>query len=347
MAACGSPPTAARDAGPDAPIDATPDGTGVPDLTVHLDRAKIDLAIGSKDFAADACELDPDEACVGGPGVRQLLWFSVESPNVGTGDITLGQPSAQNPAFQFSQCHEHFHFVGYADYELLDGGGASVAVGRKQAFCLVDTRRFVDEPGVADRARYTCLFQGIQRGWSDVYGSRLPCQFLDITDVTPGQYTLRVEINRDQALEELDYTNNILELPIDLTDPDLAGPTEACEAGLDARATGTVNRECGWQSAGTFSCTPGGTFNVGCNDSCGNFSLGSCTGDPMMRVCDASQPDGNCSHPSALTFDDDSCQNDCPLETDVPCPDSGMVEVFVAPKVPGDPVDCSVEVADS
>lgn len=344
--ACGNPPAPARDAGPDARLDAGPDGTGVPDLTLHLDRARVDLAVGSRDFAADACELDPDEACIGAPGVRQLLWFSVESPNVGTGDIVLGQPDPTNPAFKFSECHKHYHFEGYADYELVDDGGATVAVGRKQAFCLVDTERFVDDPSVAEQARYSCLFQGIQRGWSDVYSSRLPCQFLDVTGVTPGAYTLRVEINRGQALEELDYGNNIVELPVDLTDPDLATPTEACAAGLDPRATGTVNRECGWQSARTFDCTPGGVFRIGCNQSCGNFSLGSCTGDPMMRVCDASQPDGNCTHPSAVAADDDSCQNACPLENDIPCPDSGRVEVFVAPKVPGDPVDCTLELVD-
>lgn len=343
---CGSPPGSARDAAVDVGPDAAPDGPGVPDLAIHLDRARIDLALGSREFEAGACELDPDEACIGAPGTRRLLWFSVETPNLGTGDVILGQPNPDNPQFSFSQCHQHFHFEGYADYELLDAEGDTVAVGRKQAFCLVDTNRFVDEPGVATDSRYSCLFQGIQRGWSDVYGSQLPCQFLDVTGVAPGAYVLRVEINRDRALGELDYTNNAIELPVDLGDPDLATPTEACDPDLDARAADSLNRECGWQSAMTASCTPGALFRVGCNQSCGDFSLGRCSGDPMLRVCDATRADGNCSHPSAIASGDDACQSSCPLETDIVCPASGQVEILLAPAVPGDPIDCDLELVD-
>jgi hypothetical protein len=343
LAGCGDQLVGARDAAPDAP-DAGPDATGVPDLTLHGDRARSDLAIGSRDFAADACELDPDEDCIGGPGLRQLLYFSVETPNIGTGDMILGQPSAENPDFAFSECHDHFHFEGYASYELVDPAGDTIAVGRKQAFCLVDSDRFVDDPSVGEDKRYSCLFQGIQRGWSDVYGSDLPCQFLDITGVPPGAYTLRVEINRERGLEELDYTNNLIELPVDLSDADLATPTESCATDLDPRASRTLNRECGWESSETFACTPGNPVRVGCNQSCGSFSLGSCSGDPMMRVCDADG--GNCSYPAAIGASDNACQSSCPIANDILCPASGMVEVFVAPKTPGDPVDCTPALVD-
>ena len=257
--------------------------------------------------------------------------------------MVLGQPSPENGDFVFSECHAHYHFEGFADYELVDPGGDTVAVGRKQAFCLVDSNRFSDDPSVAETSRYSCAFQGIQRGWSDVYSSALPCQFLDVTGIDPGAYTLRVEINRDGALEELDETNNVIELPVDLGDPDLETPTESCDPGLDLRAARSLNRECGWQSAMITSCTPGAVFRAGCNQSCGEFSLGQCSGDPMLRICDAAG--GNCSHPAAIAAGDDGCQSACPLERDIVCPASGMIEIFLAPKVPGEPVDCTLELA--
>ena len=61
---------------------------------------------------------------------------------------------------------------------------------------------------------HDCYNQGIQAGWSDLYGNTLDCQWLDITDVTPGTYTLRVRINPTMAFEESDYTNNALDIPV-------------------------------------------------------------------------------------------------------------------------------------
>ncbi|MCA9697946.1 MAG: hypothetical protein KC431_10515, partial [Myxococcales bacterium] len=42
---------------------------------------------------------------------------------------------------------------------------------------------------------YTCYNQGLSLGWSDTYGAALDCQWIDVTDVAPGDYTLRMEVN--------------------------------------------------------------------------------------------------------------------------------------------------------
>ena len=331
----------ASDAGP---ADASVDGPNLPDLRLNRGRAEIDLAIVEQTFAADACELDPDEACVGAEGLRRLLHFSVETPNIGDADMVLGMPSLENEAFQYSECHDHFHFSGYAAYELLDSTGSSIAVGRKQAFCLLDSNIFdTEDPTVSQTPRYQCSFQGIQRGWADVYHSRLPCQFLDITGLADGDYMLRLELNRERGLEESNYNNNVALLPITIGAPGLSSPTEACPPERAPRDFESENRECGWRSDGVFPCTPGNPVSVGCSQHCGSFSLGDCTGDPMLRVCDATRADGNCSYPAAIGFDNDVCGEACPIAFDSECPASGMIEVFSAPRTQGSAYTCNLE----
>lgn len=351
LAACGSSDPAATDAAPpDAPpIDAAPpdavqpdaDSRALPDLTISLDRAIADVALRRRTFADDACELDPDEACIEGPGDRTLLHFSVETPNVGNVDMVLGAPDPDNDQFSFSQCHMHYHFEGYAEYRLIDQAGGELATGRKQAFCLLDTGPYLPGEDVPAQAKYDCDFQGIQRGWSDVYHSRLPCQFIDVTDVPPGQYTLEIHINNGGTLPELTMDNNLVTVPIDLTSPDVSSPTETCPAALDPHATSTENRECGWDLVGTFDCTPGAQYHVGCASSCG---VGSCTGDPMIRVCDAERPDGNCSYPAAVGISDDACGSACPLTTFTRCPPSGKLAAYAAPFTVGTDYTCTAAI---
>src|SRR5690606_3893850 len=136
---------------------------------IAVERTLIDLSIAEADFIIDACELDPSEACIGAPGTRRLLHFSVETPNLGDGDLVLGRPADDDERFAYSMCHAHYHFLSYATYRLVDADDQVVASGRKQAFCLLDTRRLLDEEGVGIAPRYTCEYQGLQRGWSDVY----------------------------------------------------------------------------------------------------------------------------------------------------------------------------------
>lgn len=342
---CSDPPAQNRtiDGGPsDAGIDANIsdaaiiDG-GLPDLTVALDRLRLDLAVQLRE--ADECELDPSEDCVGGPGQRRLLHFAVETPNIGDGDLILGPPESSGD-FTFSECHDHYHFNGYADYRLIDDKGGEVAAGRKQAFCLVDTRRYIDEPEVGFAPLYTCNYQGIQRGWSDVYHTRLPCQFIDITDVADGTYTLEVEVNSEGTIAELSTDNNVASLAIEIGGADLSTPTEPCPDDITPQRAVGLHRECGWTLAETFDCTPGAVVSVGCSANCG---LGSCTGSAMLRVCDATRADGNCSYPAAA--DVGESQNllaDCPCDLSVNCPASGQIAVYTAPKLIGEAYTCDL-----
>lgn len=189
---------------------------GDPDLVVDQPTLASSWTLQERYFPPGDCAVV--EGCVDGSGARKLLRFSTVTGNIAQYDLYLGDPVG-NPLFEFSPCHGHYHFEGYADYTLLDLGGNPAAPGHKQAFCLLDTRIYVSAPWVPTARRYTCSDQGIQRGWADVYSSSLDCQWIDVTDVPYGNYTLQVTVNPDLVLVESDYTNNTSTAAVTLQSP--------------------------------------------------------------------------------------------------------------------------------
>lgn len=172
------------------------------DLSINKEYLERSIKFRRAPFGEDSCALV--EGCIAAPGRRDLLRFALNSPNLGEGDLHLGDPSG-NPLFQYSPCHQHFHFESYAYYELRKLDGTVVAPGRKQAFCLLDYSPLGDD---SKESQYDCGYQGISAGWSDIYDDYLPCQWVDITDVPPGEYDLVVKLNHQRVLAESNYDNN-------------------------------------------------------------------------------------------------------------------------------------------
>jgi hypothetical protein len=204
---------------------------GMPDLV--LDGAMLESTVGFdlQSFAPTSCELQPVDLCVGGPGPRALLRFSVLAVNQGTADLVLGVPPVIEPPnqgdFIYSDCHMHFHFTSFARYELRQRGTTTViAPGQKRSFCVEDTRQ-VDTAAPVEK-KYCCTAacenrQGLQVGWGDLYPSTLPCQWIDITGVAPGDYDLCVFLNTEGLLAE-DPAGNSACVPVTLATPSLPAP---------------------------------------------------------------------------------------------------------------------------
>ena len=184
----------------------------LPDLVVNKDRLADEILFDRINVRESSCSYF--EQCVGGLGERRVLRFSVEAINQGQGTMRLQPPEERPDLFQFSRCHGHFHFNGFASYALLDGAGNIVAEGRKQAYCMEDTVRVAQGPSVGCSKIFDCYNQGIQAGWSDLYGNTLDCQWLDITDVTPGEYRLQVSLNPGQSFQEGSFDNNVASVPV-------------------------------------------------------------------------------------------------------------------------------------
>jgi hypothetical protein len=175
----------------------------VPDLIVNRSRLVASIELQTRNFPASDCAVV--EGCVSA-GTRKLLLFEVAFANVGRGDLVIGNPADNPDLFHYSPCHGHSHMEGTADYELLSNSGQSVARARKQAFCFRDNEPFLSTAGPT--RGYDCDNQGITAGWQDIYYKGLDCQWLDVTGLAPGTYTLRITCNPERVFVESNYGNN-------------------------------------------------------------------------------------------------------------------------------------------
>ncbi len=313
-----------------------PDANGhCPAADIFVDATKIehDYAVEWQNFAANSCSIA--EGCVNGPGWRRLLRFDTWTPNQGGADLYLGTPNPSNPNFEYSSCHQHYHFNSYAKYELRDTGGGIAARGHKQAFCLEDFYEWPWDGQMQPEqgATYNCSGpQGIQMQWQDVYARNLACQWVDVTDVAPGNYTLHIALNTSHLLNESNYDNNQADVQVVIPADDTgADPTTPCAMSDQG------DRSCGWTRDNSYTCTPGSMVSAGCSAAC---SLGTCSGDTIMRVYDGNRPT---SQPwdlrSVIVLNDDSgCGNgrcgsggDCCSRAQFVCPLSGHYTVLWAP----------------
>ena len=76
----------------------------------------------------------------------------------------------KNPhLFQWSPCHAHFHFEGFALFNLYDLDSRLVVEGGKRGYCMEDTVQTVFGDQIACTNKFDCTNQGIQPGWADLY----------------------------------------------------------------------------------------------------------------------------------------------------------------------------------
>uniref|UniRef100_UPI003AAFA44F lysyl oxidase-like 5b n=1 Tax=Centroberyx gerrardi TaxID=166262 RepID=UPI003AAFA44F len=153
-----------------------------------------------------------------GPTVRDidyrvLLRFPQKVKNQGTSDFLPVKPRYQ---WDWHSCHQHFHSMdAFSNYDLLDViTGRKVAEGHKASFCLEDTGC---EAGFRRRYACTAHTQGLSPGCHDIYAANIDCQWIDITDVPPGNYILKVTVNPNFHVQESDFTNNIVRCDITYT----------------------------------------------------------------------------------------------------------------------------------
>lgn len=64
--------------------------------------------------------------------------------------------------------------------------------------------------------RWSTVIAIIQRGWADVYGNHLDCQWIDITNVNDGQYVLECTTNKNHLVPEDDYGDNTIRIGLDI-----------------------------------------------------------------------------------------------------------------------------------
>jgi hypothetical protein len=216
------------------------DPRGCPDLVVDPNILAESVYLENRNFRESDCSVIEGEVL---SGRRRLIRFSTEIVNLGPGSLRIGDPFAHPEWFELQTCHGHPHLEDYADYRLwtVDGYAqwqalkgansrscsvdllaahpevASQLVGRrKQGFCVVDTGLpLIPCPYPPDQpVDNHCSNQGLDVCWADQYWAQLDGQWIDVTGLAAGSYILEVEANSTRLIEEADYANNAVAIPV-------------------------------------------------------------------------------------------------------------------------------------
>lgn len=188
----------------------------LPNFQVVSSVIRTSMQIRMENFSATSCAVR--DRCVAAPGMRRVLRFSFYALNAGPADFYLGPPSGRNAIpdlFTQNSCNNVYELTGWGEYDLIRASDNTCAgFGHKQSFCLMDLQRTPTGEAMPAGGTYNCNNQGIHRGWIDIYDRSLQCQFIDITDVAPGDYILRARVNSEHRVCETDYSDNSAEVMI-------------------------------------------------------------------------------------------------------------------------------------
>lgn len=173
-----------------------------PDLAINEELLVNSIKLDSL-FVEDVCLVE--EQCVRGYGRRDIVRFDTEIHNLGQKSYFLGSPTQDNDQFTWNNCHNHFHFENYAEYIIYDAEGQKLPGGFKNGFCVMDLACPTGEQ------QFTCDLMGISPGCLDRYWAELECQWIDVTDLPDGMYTLVTRINWKNAPDYLGQYEETLE----------------------------------------------------------------------------------------------------------------------------------------
>lgn len=206
----------------------------------------------------------------------------------------------------YHQSHGHMHIDNWGIYTLRIQNPnepdptkwSIVGTGTKLAFCLLDIGSCNNGSGIYCRddnnnplmtsqipnntignGSYSCssTLQGISNGWYDTYSSSLDGMWIDIPPGTcNGNYYIVVQIDPNQNMTEMNENNNVIAVPVTLTNQAAAGnPVATISAnnsgtiipGQNVILTATAGTSYLWSpgggttqsitvnSAGTYTCT--------------------------------------------------------------------------------------------
>jgi hypothetical protein len=187
----------------------------IPELRMTADLSQVQAQTSVRQgVTADDAEFVA--GCFTGTGDRDILEWDSVIENHGTADLIVGNTDDHQPVWTpVDAFGGRLEFFGWTRSQLFDAQRKVVGTGHKGSFCMVDFNPEI--PGVPnDGPRFSdCTNgQGISNGFRDVYFKGLECQFIDITGVPAGSYTLQVETNFTKQLPESNYDNNIAEYPV-------------------------------------------------------------------------------------------------------------------------------------
>lgn len=175
------------------------------DLMIDLGDPSLALTFGHREFTEDSCALT--EGCVLASGRRSVFEFSFTVHNVGDAPIVLGDPG-ESDLYQPNFCEGAYVIPWMFLVDVRDGTGTLVAQGYLATSCVA-----------GEGGSYDCFAQGLGPAESAAQPV-VKCDFLDVTDLAAGDYTLTITVNPIHLIAESDFDNNSAEIAIDYLDCD-------------------------------------------------------------------------------------------------------------------------------
>lgn len=122
--------------------------------------------------------------------------------------------------------HNHWHLRDLEGYVLQNTAATIKRTGEKHGFCFFDNYRFdLSMPGAPQSPVYTgCgrptdtqVTMGLSIGWGDKYAYKLPDQYIDISGLPSGQYTLTATADVQNGFTERCEGNNTTTAVLQIT----------------------------------------------------------------------------------------------------------------------------------
>lgn len=207
------------------PETTTPDPETVPDpaalpawsLRVRNARGRAHLAFAASPWNAGPAPLVVEGFRRAGEDRMDAYQYFYDADGNAVGRAPVGEMD-----YDDRRGHQHWHFLQFARFSLVDVESNEVVRSNKQAFCLVPTDA-IDL--TVPRAAWTewggdvstmCggpsalwIREVLPAGWADTYYQSAAGQSLNITNVPNGWYRVRVELNPDGRLYERTSANNV------------------------------------------------------------------------------------------------------------------------------------------
>ena len=134
----------------------------------------------------------------------------------------VGRAQSGTMRFHAARGHDHWHFLQFSAYSLVDASRRRVVRGRKQSFCLAPTdavdltvpqatwtESAADLGTACGSPASIWVRETLAVGWGDTYDASLPGQAFDVTKLPNGRYYLRTQANPLASLREATTVNNL------------------------------------------------------------------------------------------------------------------------------------------
>ncbi len=150
-------------------------------------------------------------------------WVGTSSPGVGGSKADSAGLPTPLVRFENADDHNHYHLKNAAEYTLWNKEKTvQVAIAQKTeaGFCLEDTLYAGGSGGQQYSASSNdfcwqdgalnpgTLVMGISPGYKDLYGAYLTYQWVNVSNVQPGEYNLASRVDPGNVIRESDETNN-------------------------------------------------------------------------------------------------------------------------------------------